>query len=394
MQGLETIANHLFPSLRRGPAQPGFWTQEEIGRMEVATWCAEGLWLMEEDIKSETGATYGAHVQGGGDWPVGYIRCLFEWGSEAEEAKANSETALKLFRRGELTPADMGAPSTMDMEYWLVLCDGMNKAREHIYRRMELDDFLICRVLQLFVRPKFWRLGVGSRLVEEACEYMDKHVAIGFAYASQAAVGLYAKFGFDQLSTVEGSFGELKCMIRVPPVGGLDASAPLIRRLQIYRKTVAALIPAHMREQMNKSPDVQDQIESTIVKLTIEKAGQDLSKVLELVNKRVKSKPGTTGNVDDRSLTRSGRTEIEVEEADAAPGTKLFKYRFVCDGEELVESLSANVESIDRRIETERGEAKQSEAGLAGSREAERNVEADKLKQKINEKRRGRRGKR
>ncbi|KAK4099025.1 hypothetical protein N658DRAFT_542952 [Parathielavia hyrcaniae] len=237
---------HSRPGLHQGSANRGKTSLPLLGRRRG------GLNLMRQESYDtwRNVVTLENHPEK----TVGYSSCVWEWGSEAKEHKANSEKALEMFRRGELTPADMGAPSTMDMEYWLTLGDAMNKAREHICRRMQLDDILIGRVLQLFVSPDYSGKSGGTLLLEPVCAQLNSRHAIGFAYVSQGGLSLFSKFGFDQLTTVEGSFGELMCMIRVPAMGGLDAKAPLTRRLRTYRTMIAAMKGARIKEKQKQAP--------------------------------------------------------------------------------------------------------------------------------------------
>lgn len=66
------------------------------------------------------------------------------------------------------------------------------------------------------VRPDYQRQGLGSRLLQRACEEIDSLGWPAFVMASPAGVQLYTKLGFDVVGGVETNEGVFTSMVRQP----------------------------------------------------------------------------------------------------------------------------------------------------------------------------------
>ncbi|KAI0423938.1 hypothetical protein F5Y09DRAFT_325768 [Xylaria sp. FL1042] len=64
------------------------------------------------------------------------------------------------------------------------------------------------------VRLDFQRQGFGSQLLKAVCSKIDGYGLPAFVMASPAGIGLYKKFGFDVVGTVEMRTGTIASMVR------------------------------------------------------------------------------------------------------------------------------------------------------------------------------------
>lgn len=69
------------------------------------------------------------------------------------------------------------------------------------------------------VHPRCQRQGLGSRLLQHACDRFDLLHCPAFVMASPSGVPLYRKFGFLIVGKVETSKGIFSSMIREPQSG-------------------------------------------------------------------------------------------------------------------------------------------------------------------------------
>lgn len=64
------------------------------------------------------------------------------------------------------------------------------------------------------VHPRYQRQGLGSRLLQYACDRIDEMGYPAFVMASPQGVQLYQKFGFNTVGKVETCKGTFTSMLR------------------------------------------------------------------------------------------------------------------------------------------------------------------------------------
>ncbi|KAL2259638.1 hypothetical protein VTK26DRAFT_6629 [Humicola hyalothermophila] len=159
----------FFPVIREFNGERRFDEKEE---REVADWIAEGI--REMITNGLTGMRKICRLDEDGEVrPVAYAAYILEDGREAAVATLKAQKAKDLWMANRFTRQDVGAPPWLKMLMWLHMGVSVNKAKEHIYRRVGPDMW--CRIIHFFVRPDCWRQGYGTELMERICRDMDRY---------------------------------------------------------------------------------------------------------------------------------------------------------------------------------------------------------------------------
>ena len=134
------------PAIKAHPSTPYFFSRsgKKIGKggftqeeeEEVIEWIADGLGIM---IHSGGGTDIYKMCGRGEDGeltPIAYAACMLEHPSEVKGSVARSAAGVALFALGGFKNEDVGAPSTLDMRFWLKFGHYQNKAREMIVAKV------------------------------------------------------------------------------------------------------------------------------------------------------------------------------------------------------------------------------------------------------------------
>ncbi|KAJ5621039.1 acyl-CoA N-acyltransferase [Penicillium lagena] len=121
-----------------------------------------------------------------------------------------NNTVQNKSQRGQVELRPNPEPETLDKDTWSEVSKMLMAEQERVIHRHEN----IWSLTIVVVNPLYQRRGIGSMLMQWACEEADKAHRDGILLASPAGIQLYTKFGFEKVGEVRTAKGSLHSMLR------------------------------------------------------------------------------------------------------------------------------------------------------------------------------------